>query len=243
VAPKLNRRRAVFVLTKIDEILAWELNVTRERDTRFIELGRYLCEVRAGQYWRIDKLKSFDEFLERRFPESRRKAYYLMAIHERLHRVGKSELKQVGWTKAVELAKVARRDGQEFDCATWVHKARELPKEEFKREVTRHLTGQETEPWEILYFKVYKSQLAVIEQALETATLMLGGDKSRGYCFEMICADFLAGASLEVGDENKLLFALTRLIGSLSGEQKCQLLEMVGNSVEGIRQKAAAASA
>ena len=41
----------------------------------------------------------------------------------------------------------------------------------------RHLTGKETEPWEMLYFKVYKSQLAVIEQALETASLMLGGRK------------------------------------------------------------------
>ena len=30
-------------------------------------------------------MKSFDEFLERRFPDSRRKAYYLMAIHEHLH--------------------------------------------------------------------------------------------------------------------------------------------------------------
>jgi hypothetical protein len=29
--------------------------------------------------------------------------------------------------------------------------------------------------------------------------LMLGSDKSRGYCLEMICADFLAGAALETG--------------------------------------------
>jgi hypothetical protein len=48
--PKLNRRRAMFVLTKIDEILAWEKQKEAERDTRFVELGRYLCEVRAGQY-------------------------------------------------------------------------------------------------------------------------------------------------------------------------------------------------
>jgi hypothetical protein len=68
--------------------------------------------------------------------------------------------------------------------------------EGFKAEVERHLTGKETEPWEIIYFKVYKSQLPVVEQALETAGLMLGTDKSRGYCLEMICADFLAGASL-----------------------------------------------
>src|ERR1039458_5068379 len=78
--PKFNRRRALFVLGKIDEILAWEQRKETERDTKFVELGRYLCEVRAGQYWRLEKLKSFDEFLERRFPGSRRKAYYLMSI-------------------------------------------------------------------------------------------------------------------------------------------------------------------
>ena len=61
--PKLNRKRAQFVLTKIDEILAWERRKELERDTYFVELGRYLCEVRAGQYWRVENLKSFDEFL------------------------------------------------------------------------------------------------------------------------------------------------------------------------------------
>jgi hypothetical protein len=186
-----------MVLSKIDEILAWEQSSDRERDVRFVELGRYLCEVRAGQYWRLDNLSSFDEYLERKFPESRRKAYYLMAIHEHLPRVPKADLNLMGWTKARELVRVARKDGQNFDCAPWVHKARELPREEFKREVEKHLTGQETEPWEIIYFKLYKSQLPVLERALETAALMLGSDKSRGYCLEMICADFLAGANFE----------------------------------------------
>ena len=86
--PKLNKKRALFVLSKIDEILAWEQQKEAERDTRFVELGKYLCEVRAGQYWRMENLKSFDEFLERRFPESRRKAYYLMSIHEHLAATG-----------------------------------------------------------------------------------------------------------------------------------------------------------
>src|SRR5881275_3692980 len=110
--PKLNRERAVFVLGKIDEILAWEQRKDTERDTKFVELGRYLCEVRAGQYWRLEKLKSFDEFLERRFPESRRKAYYIMTIHEHLTRISKRDLQQIGWTKARELVRVARADGQ-----------------------------------------------------------------------------------------------------------------------------------
>jgi hypothetical protein len=69
--PKLNRRRALFVLSKIDEILAWEQRKEAERDTRFVELGRYLCEVRAGQYWRLENLKSFDEFLESIVPRLR----------------------------------------------------------------------------------------------------------------------------------------------------------------------------
>jgi hypothetical protein len=227
VAPKLNRRRAVFVLSKIDEILAWEKATYRERDSKFVELGRYLCEVRAGLYWRIDNVRTFDEFLERKFPESRRKAYYLMAIHERLPRIHKVDLQQVGWSKATELAKVARRDGQKFDCANWLHKARELPIAQFKREVSKHLTGKETEPWEILYFKTYKSQLPVIEQALEAAGLMLGTDKSRGYCLEMICADFLAGVNLETGNQDALLPALTRLVIGLPKSQRHQLLENV----------------
>ena len=230
--PKLNRKRAQFVLTKIDEILAWERRKELERDTYFVELGRYLCEVRAGQYWRVENLKSFDEFLERRFPESRRKAYYLMSIHEHLPPEVKRELKHVGWTKCLELAKLARRrNGQEFDCATWMHKAREMPKEQFRREVEKELTGRETEPWEIIYFKLYKSQIPVIEQALETAALMLGSDKSRGYCLEMICADFLAGANLDSAEPNVLLRAVARVFQFLPTEQKNEFLhQAIGNA-------------
>jgi len=221
VLPKLNPRRAQFVLSKIDEILAWEHRKEAEKDTKFVELGRYLCEVRAGQYWRVEKLKSFDQFLERRFPESRRKAYYLMSIHEQLPPAVKRELKQVGWTKGLELAKLAkRRNGQEFDCATWLHKARELPKEEFRREVEKELTGADTEASEIVYFKLYISQIPVVEQAIETAALMLGTDKSRGYCLEMICADFLAGATIDGSNPDLLLHSQLRFFKFLDEERQ-----------------------
>src|SRR5690242_16599557 len=225
MVPKLNQKRAMFVLSKIDEILAWERRQEAEKDTRFVELGRYLCEVRAGQYWRLEKLSSFDDFLERRFPESRRKAYYLMSIHEHLPPEAKRELKQVGWSKGLELAKLARRnEGQEFDCATWLHKARVLPKEQFRYEVEKELTGKDSEPSELIYFKVYRSQIPVIEQAIETASLMLGSDKSRGYCLEMICADFLAGANLDQGDPEILLKSVSSLYKFLPGEHKHQFL-------------------
>jgi hypothetical protein len=229
--PKFNRRRALFVLAKIDEILAWERQKEAERDTRFVEMGRYLCEVRAGQYWRADNAKSFDEFLERRFPESRRKAYYLMSIHEHLPPQARKELKEVGWTKGLELAKIARRDRQNFDCATWLHKAREMPKEEFKQEVEKELTGRETEPWEIVYFRLYRSQLQIVEQGIETAALMLGTDKSRGYCLEMICADFLAGANLENENPEVLLQSALRFFKFLPGEERRTFLHHVTDKV------------
>jgi hypothetical protein len=170
-------------------------------------------------------MKSFDDFLEKRFPDSRRKAYYLMAIHENLTRVTKQQLREIGWTKARELVKVARREGQRFESAPWVHKAQELPKEEFKREVERHLTGRNTEASEMLYFRLFKSQLAVIEQALDTASLMLGSDKSRGYCLEMICADFLAGANLQEGNQDALVLAVRRLLEMLPTGQREQVLQ------------------
>jgi hypothetical protein len=52
------------------------------------------------------------------FFEFRRRAFYLMAIHENLTRISKPRLTEVGWRKAAELVKVARRDGKDFDCAT-----------------------------------------------------------------------------------------------------------------------------
>jgi len=100
-----------------------------------------------------------------------------------------------------------------------------MPKEQFKREVEKELTGRETEAWEIIYFKLYKTQIPVVEQAIETAALMLGTDKSRGYCLEMICADFLAGANLENGNSHILLRPILHFFKFLPGEERRVFLE------------------
>jgi len=67
----------------------------------------------------------------------------------------------------------------------------------------------------------------VIEQAIETAALMLGSDKSRGYCLEMICADFLAGANLDSGQPDVLLSSMARLFEVLPGEQRQSFIELI----------------
>jgi hypothetical protein len=225
-------RRALLVLGKIDEILTWEARHENDRDTKFVELGKYLCEVRTGQYWRLENLTSFDEFLERRFPESRRKSYYLMSIHEQLPPQVRRELKQVGWTKGLELAKLARKKGQRFESAIWMHKARVMPKDEFKREVEKELTGKDSEPSDLIDFKVYRIQIPVIDRAIETAALILGSDKSRGYCLEMICADFLAGANLDGSDPGILLRSISRYYQFLPQPQREIFLSEVNGKLD-----------
>jgi hypothetical protein len=74
-------------------------------------------------------------------------------------------------------------------------------------------------------FQGLQEQLPVTKQGLKTAGLMLGSDKSRGYCLEMICADFLAGVSLDAGNRDALLPCLTRLVIGLPKPQRKQLLE------------------
>ena len=54
---------------------------------------------------------------------------------------------------------------------------------------------------------------------------MLGTDKSRGYCLEMTCADFLAGAHLDDGNPEILLNSISRYYKFLPGEQQQAFLE------------------
>jgi hypothetical protein len=41
---------------------------------------------------------------------------------------------------------------------------------QLKQRFERELTGKETEPWAIIYFKRYQSQMPVIERAIETVS-------------------------------------------------------------------------
>jgi hypothetical protein len=54
---------------------------------------------------------------------------------------------------------------------------------------------------------------------------MLGTDISRGYCLEMICADFLAGAQLDDDNPEILLNSISRYYKFLPGKQRQAFLE------------------
>jgi hypothetical protein len=217
----MDKARAQEVLAKIDEILSWEERVDQQKDQRFAELGKYLCEVRRQCYWRLG-YKSFEDFLEVKFPDSRRKAYYLMSIHDHLKMIPTAEIEGLGWSKALELAKVARSEGRHFDSATWLHRAKGSTKQELKEEVYKYFTGEDYEPYEMVYFKLYESQLPTIERALYVASRMVGSEKSRGYCLELISADFLAGGTEESTPE-EILLLIHRLLTLLPPDYQTRL--------------------
>jgi hypothetical protein len=87
---------------------------------------------------------------------------------------GKREMKDVGWTDELELSRVARRIGRSSLCAIYLHKAPSLPKDQSRAGGGEGTDGRETETREIIYVKLYKAQIPVVERAIETAPLMPG---------------------------------------------------------------------
>lgn len=79
---------------------------------------------------------------------------FVQPFFEHLPPQARKELKEVGWTQGLELAKVPRRDGQGLDCPTWLREAREMPRNQFRRAVEKELTRKETEESELVYFKL-----------------------------------------------------------------------------------------
>jgi hypothetical protein len=88
----------------------------------------------------------------------RRSQARISSILPSTHSSATKELKEVGWAKGRELGKLARRDRQHFDCATLLHRACQMPKEDFKKAAEKELARKETEPWEIIYFKFYQGR-------------------------------------------------------------------------------------
>jgi hypothetical protein len=81
------------------------------------------------------------------------------------------------------------------------------------------------EPMSVLGLKSCHGRVLQNRVEGENSALMLGSDRSRGYCLEMICADFLAGANLDNGDPETLLFSMTRFFRFLPPEQQQAFLE------------------
>jgi len=70
-------------------------------------------------------------------------------------------------------------------------------------------------------------QLPVVERALYVASRMVGTERSRGYCLELVRADFLAGRGEESSPE-EILMVIQRLVNLLPPEYQGQIARHQG---------------
>jgi hypothetical protein len=68
-----------------------------------------------------------------------------------------------------------------------------------------------------------ESRLPVVERALYVTARMVGTERSRGYCLELVCADFLAGRGEESSPE-EILMVIHRLVHLLPREYQAGLV-------------------
>jgi len=85
----------------------------------------------------------------------------------------------------------------------------------------------------MVYFKLFESQVPVMERVLSVASRMVGTERSRGYCLEMICADFLAGRTEESTPEETLLL-IDRLVRRLPGEYRERYVKRILQECGGV---------
>jgi hypothetical protein len=99
-----------------------------------------------------------------------------MSIHEHLPPQARKQLKQLGWAKGLEPGQASQKGPTALRFCNLVGQNPPAAERGIRTGGRKGLTGRETEPWETIYFKLYQSQMPVIERAIETAPMMLESD-------------------------------------------------------------------
>ena len=133
--PKLNRE--LFVLGKIDEILAWEQRKDTERDTKFVELGPYL---RCGKgSTGVGETQVVGRVSGEKIPGVRQEAL-LSDVHRResATTTGATSAKGDRVDKRARLGKRGKEGPTEVQLCnrvTWLHKAKTLLTDQCRRDI------------------------------------------------------------------------------------------------------------
>ncbi len=152
---------------------------------------------------------------------SRRRAFYYLSIWKRLHEqagVGIKELREIGWMRAKEVARIARSGATEATVRKWAEKAKTTPPgalvEAVKVELAANAASGKTLPSErvhVVRFGLYDNQHAAVIAALDLAKTT-GTDKP-GEALTNICQEFLGSAPgwVEKPQEERLSFLLANI--------------------------------
>ena len=171
----------------------------RAEATRAVEsywrLGEILRRIQETDAWRDLDYASFGAYVEEALGFSVRKALYLVQIRRELDGVvDEVQAAKIGWSRLVVVASAPLRDRAQLLEVAASKSYRELQ----AAAVEALPEAERKERRTVLKFAVEESAAPVIERALAAAALkcdMAPEDAPRGVLLEMICADYLSGAS------------------------------------------------
>jgi hypothetical protein len=214
-----DRDRPLSVLADIDAFLAWERGAVAKLEEGKMRLAALLVEAKQGEYWKARGILSEEDYIATTFPQSRSNYYALVAIGENLLPFyPRKLLEELGRSKCEDLCRVQRECG--VIPENWFLHAKAEDKDVFRRRVRSYIAERHppkqaegsapgeparqprTHPAEarpeiedeFFTFRIFGEGIGIVRRALEMARLMLGTDKSYGYCLEMICGDFCASS-------------------------------------------------
>ena len=254
---RVNKKEAVETLTEIDSLIAEAEKSVEHAGDCFIDLSFLLLKVKRGAYWTERGFKSEHEYIEKVFPQSRAQYYAFISFGTHLLKYPKIQLKGWGRSKCEDLVRLhVHFDGEVPE--EWFGHLDEDNKNTFRRRVREFLDKKSiTEKGErqervdkgeadvqvedsFITFKALGNGIHTINLAIETAKKILGTDKSVGYIFEMICANWNAqfaedGTGHVVGKNSYILGTIEGLVKQLdlkSPETSEMLIGIVARGVD-----------
>jgi hypothetical protein len=202
---QVDKNEALKTLGMVDEVLGMAKSAFETAETCFIDLSFLLLRVKRGAFWTERNYHSEQEYIDKVFPQSRAQYYAFIRFATHLQGYDKKKLGKWGRSKCEDLVRLhVHFDGEVPQ--EWIHHLDNDNKDAFRRRVREYLdaldrkevTGDvsteasgppETENT-FITFKIFGNAIHTVNLALDTMKKIMGTDKSLGYLFENICANF-----------------------------------------------------
>jgi len=246
----VDAKHGEIVLTQIDTCLADIRSAVKKAETTFVNLAMLLSEAKRSALWTLRGYESEQEWIDAIFPGSQAQYYDLIRIGTHLASYDQKLLEDIGRTKCTQLVRLhIHYSGSVPD--EWIEKARSTDTIKFAKMVRSHLeerSGKKKETAikdEMMTFRIFGDGIHIVHSAFERLAQELGSEKSMGYRLEMLCADYLSGAtddgSPRITDNNSFILRIIRnLIERLDFTQdgiSDRLIGTVAHAIEAAREK------
>jgi len=206
----LNKKSAATLRTKL-------VTLRTQIEQGYTEFAKELWTaihgtVNGESMYQVWGYATFDDYSETELGMKRGKAYYLAQIWGELHvnaQIPEDKIAQIDWSKAKELAPLAKAGGITVkNVDEWVKKAKLQPVHQFTQEVksakAAHVSGTANPPETVYRITVglFEEQHKNYQIALAAAGKLAESTKT-GHLWDMICLEFNAQYAGKTGGDRK----------------------------------------